>query len=123
MPSAPVDDLTIYPKTHRLVYAYYRNGEDPDPTVRLDRNCRQDERSELLKDLSAAKISEWGARYSPHIDICDGTYWWIELYDGTNLVKRCSGANAGPRAWRTLIKISRWAKEHPAAEHLSFEDK
>ena len=57
---------------------------------------------EILGDLSAADIGGWQEWYDEP-GVCDGALWRLELWSGTNLVKRCGGSNAVPVQYRKLL--------------------
>lgn len=77
-----------------------RMGHDDNGNVRI---IEDEDWLEILKDLSAADIGVWQDRYDDP-DVCDGGLWQLELWSGTNLVKRCGGSNDVPlRYYRKLL--------------------
>ena len=57
---------------------------------------------EILSDLLAADIGAWQEWYD-NPGVCDGALWRLELWNGTNLVKRSGGSNAVPVQYRKLL--------------------
>jgi len=65
--------------------------------------------------IDGAAIGKWKPRYENR-DILDGTFWRLELLNGTNVVARHSGANAWPKRFWSFMKVKRFAlgSEKPA---------
>ena len=121
--SGPVQTVKIEFAIRRVEFFWYNSGcleKDGIPAVHGERrfdvqrtlycqdgkvNERISENKawlEILSDLSAADIGAWQEWYD-NPGVCDGALWRLELWSGTNLVKRCGGSNAVPVQYRKLL--------------------
>lgn len=111
-PGEIVEDLILELDTHRLRLDIYDSWEYREKHVVFEHQCTDEEWSFVLQNLKSAEIGSWEARYVNH-DICDGTYWYLELFDGVKSVKKCAGANKWPKKAAAIIQILSFASSHP----------
>ena len=112
-PFCPSLDMLICMDSHRIQFVRFEDdGAESEhrATVSHDRIATAGEWCWITNQLEQAGVSRWKTSYQPGggIDVLDGTWWCLEFLDGTNIVGKAKGDNAGPKnygALRTILDI------------------
>ena len=117
-PSSPVEDMWIDMDKHLVRIDCYYDYDDyrgrSNAYIRLNHICSESEWRFVADNIMRARLMSWKKCYADP-DILDGTSWSLEIFCGTNLVKRCIAHNSEPDTFEHLALIKRFAMLHPKA--------
>ena len=106
---------SLYYETGCYLWAASRGSQcyTPEIKAKFSHVCTDAEWLSVVSNLNAMAVSEWEKRYDNN-SILDGSFWCLELCNGTNVVRKCSGANAWPKNFHYLGAINGFVRKHPA---------
>ena len=91
------------------VYNYRFLRETKNPCVlKGERLCLRKDWEKILACIEEVNIDSWVDNYR-NPNICDGTLWQLELFSGTNVIRRIKGDNAAPPEFKKFCTVKQVA--------------
>ena len=97
-PWGPFLDMWIFLDSHRIQFTQVER-EKESPKISHNRIATADEWRWIAGQLEEAGFSRWKTSYQPGggFGVLDGAAWYLEFLDGSNVVGKVHGYNAGPK--------------------------
>ena len=73
-----------------------------------ERLCLRKDWEKILACIEEVNIDSWLDNYR-NPNICDGTLWQLELFSGTNVIRRIKGDNAAPPEFKKFCTVKQVA--------------